>query len=158
MIMLISLFTAGSAPLMAISAVNVTVSPAPAPPIQLDRVAKSPASQLAASAPGAAMASTQARAGGNGAEVVRDDGDCFVADNTGSWVFSCKIQFVIQADGTINHHITGSVIPEESSPLPLHPVKDFAGQPCFVLDGVVLTRVTAGIVTPSGQVKLTCRS
>jgi len=26
------------------------------------------------------------------------------------------------------------------------------------LDGVVLTRVTAGIVTPSGQVKLTCRS
>jgi hypothetical protein len=26
------------------------------------------------------------------------------------------------------------------------------------LDGVVLTRITAGIVTPSGQVKLTCRS
>ena len=102
--------------------------------------------------------STQARAGGNGAEVVRADGDCFVADNTGSWVFSCKIQFVIQADGTINHHITGSVIPEESSPLPARPVMDFTGQPCFVLDDVVLTRVTAGIVTPSGQVKLTCRS
>ena len=103
--------------------------------------------------------STQARAGGNGAEVVRDDGDCFVADNTGSWVFSCKIQFVIQPNGTINHHITGSVIPgEDSSPLPARPVTDFAGQPCFVLDGVVLTRVTAGIVTPSGQVKLTCRS
>jgi len=27
-----------------------------------------------------------------------------------------------------------------------------------VLGDVVLTRVTAGIVTPSGQVKLTCRS
>jgi len=103
--------------------------------------------------------STQARAGGNGAEVVRADGDCFVAGNTGSWLFSCKIQFVIQPDGTINHHITGAVIPDEiSSPLPARPVTDFTGQPCFVLNGVVLTRVTAGIVTPSGQVKLTCRS
>src|SRR3954447_22014042 len=102
--------------------------------------------------------STQARAGGNGAEVVRDDGDCFVADNTGFWVFSCKIQFVIQPNGAINHHITGSVIPGESSPLPAQPVTDFTGQPCFVLNGVVLSRVTAGIVTPSGQVKLTCRS
>src|SRR3954451_4512097 len=102
--------------------------------------------------------STQARAGGNGAEVVRDDGDCFVAGNTGSWLFSCKIQFVIQPAGAIIHHITGSVIPDESSPLPAQPVTDFTGQPCFVLNGVVLSRVTAGIVTPSGQVKLTCRS
>ena len=103
--------------------------------------------------------STQARAGGNGATVVRDRGQCFVSDNTGSWLFSCNIQFVIQPDGTINHHITGSVIPDEiSSPLPARPVTDFTGQPCFVLGDVVLTRVTAGIVTPSGQVKLTCRS
>jgi hypothetical protein len=102
--------------------------------------------------------STQARAGGNGATVIRDDGQCFVSDDTGSWLFSCNIQFVIQPDGTINHHITGSVIPEESSPLPSQPVTDFTGLPCFVLDGVVLTRVTAGIVTPSRQVKLTCRS
>ena len=105
-----------------------------------------------------AVCSTQARAGGNGAEVVRGDGECFVAGNTGSWLFSCKIQFVIQPDGAINHHITGSVIPDESSPLPAQPVTDFTGQPCFVLNGVVLTRVTAGIVTPSGQVKLTCKS
>ena len=102
--------------------------------------------------------STQAKAGGNGATVIRDDGQCFVSGNTGSWLFSCKIQFVIQPNGTINHHITGSVIPEESSPLPSQPVTDFTGLPCFVLDGVVLSRVTAGIVTPSGQVKLTCRS
>jgi hypothetical protein len=102
--------------------------------------------------------STQAKAGGNGATVIRDDGQCFVSGNTGSWLFSCKIQFVIQPDGTINHHITGSVIPEESSPLPSQPVTDFTGLPCFVLNNVVLSRVTAGIVTPSGQVKLTCRS
>jgi hypothetical protein len=102
--------------------------------------------------------STQARAGGNGATVIRDDGQCFVSDNTGHWLFSCNIQFVIQPDGTINHHITGSVILDESSPLPTQPVTDFTGLPCFVLDGVVLTRVTAGIVTPGGQVKLTCRS
>jgi len=101
---------------------------------------------------------TQARAGGNGATVIRDDGQCFVSDNAGHWLFSCNIQFVIQPDGTINHHITGSVIPEESSPLPSQPVTDFTGLPCFVLDGVVLTRVNAGIVTPAGQVKLTCRS
>ena len=103
--------------------------------------------------------STQARAGGNGAEVVRADGDCFVAGNTGAWLFSCKIQFVFQPGGTITHHITGSVIPgEDSSPLPSRPVSDFTGQPCLVLDGEVLTRVTSGVVTPSGQVKLTCRS
>ena len=103
--------------------------------------------------------STQARAGGNGAEVVRADGDCFVAGNTGAWLFACKIQFVFQPGGTITHHITGSVIPgEDSSPLPSRPVSDFTGQPCFVLDGEVLTRVTSGVVTPSGQVKLTCRS
>ena len=102
--------------------------------------------------------STQARAGGNGATVVRDDGTCFVSGNTGGWLFSCKIQFVVKPDGTINHHITGSVIPEGSSPLPSRPATGFTGQPCFVLDGVVLTRITAGIVTPSGQVKLTCRS
>ncbi len=103
--------------------------------------------------------STQAKAGGNGATVVRDDGgQCLVSDNTGRWLFSCKIQFVIQPDGTINHHITGSVIPEKSSPLPSQPVTDFTGLPCFVLNNVVLSRVTAGIVTPSGQVKLTCRS
>jgi hypothetical protein len=102
--------------------------------------------------------STQARAGGNGATVVRDDGTCFVSGNTGAWLFSCKIQFVVKPDGAINHHITGSVIPEGSSPLPSRPVTDFTGLPCFELDGVVLTRVTAGIVTPSGQVKLTCRS
>src|SRR4051794_11946366 len=52
--------------------------------------------------------STQARAGGSGAEVVRGDGDCFVAGSTGSWLFSCKIQFVIGPDGAINQHITGS--------------------------------------------------
>ena len=103
--------------------------------------------------------STQARAGGNGAEVVRADGDCFVAGNTGAWLFACTIQFVFQPGGTITHHITGSVIPgEDSSPLPSRPVSDFTGQPCFVLDGEVLTRVTSGVVTPSGQVKLTCRS
>ena len=102
--------------------------------------------------------STQAKAGGNGATVVRDDGQCLVSDNTGRWLFSCKIQFAIQPDGTINHHITGSVIPAKSSPLPSHPVTDFTGLPCFVLNNVVLSRVTAGIVTPSGQVKLTCRS
>src|SRR6266487_2791940 len=77
--------------------------------------------------------STQAKAGGNGATVVRADGQCLVSNNTGRWLFSCKIQFVIQPDGTINHHITGSVIPEESSPLPSQPVTDFTGLPCFVL-------------------------
>jgi len=103
--------------------------------------------------------STQARAGGNGAAVLRADGDCFVAGNTGAWLVACKIQFVFQPGGTVTHHITGSVIPgEDSSPLPSRPVSDFTGQPCLVLDGEVLTRVTSGVVTPSGQVKLTCRS
>jgi len=99
-----------------------------------------------------------ASAGGGGASVVRDGGTCMAADSSGSWLFSCSIQFVAQPDGSINQHITGQVIAEESSPLPSRPVSDFEGQPCLVLGGQVLTRVTTGIVTPSGQVKLTCRS
>ena len=45
--------------------------------------------------------STQARAGGNGATVVRDNGQCFVSGDAGSWLFSCTIQFVVQPDGGI---------------------------------------------------------
>jgi len=102
--------------------------------------------------------SAQAGAGGNGATVVRADGQCLASANTGSWMFSCNIQFVIQPDGTINQHITGSVIPENSSPLPSQAVSVITGGPCLTLDNVVLTTVTAGVVTPSGQVKLTCKS
>ena len=102
--------------------------------------------------------STQARAGGNGAAVIRDDGQCFTSDNTGSWIFSCKIQIVIQPSGTITQHITGSVIPQDSSPLPSKALTDFTGGPCLILNNVVLTSVVAGVVTPSGQVKLTCKS
>ncbi len=103
--------------------------------------------------------STQARAGGNGATVVRDDGQCQVSDATSSWIFACKIQLVIQPNGAINQHITGSVIAgPDSSPLPSRAVSDVAGGPCLVLDNVVITSVVSGVVTPSGQVKLTCRS
>ena len=102
--------------------------------------------------------STQAKAGGNGAAVIRDDGQCFTADNTGHWLFACNLQIVFGPSGTITQYLTGSVIPEESSPLPSQAVTDFTGAPCLVLGGQVLTTVVAGVVTPSGQVKLTCKS
>jgi hypothetical protein len=101
---------------------------------------------------------TQARAGGNGAAVIRDDGQCLTADNTGSWLFSCNLQIVFGPSGSITQYLTGSVIPEESSPLPSKAVTDFTGAPCLVLFGQVLTTVVAGVVTPSGQVQLTCKS
>jgi hypothetical protein len=103
---------------------------------------------------------TQARAGGNGAEVVNEkDGTCLAKDNAGSsWFFTCTVHIVFTRGGAINHQLTGSVIADGSSPLPSQPVTDFTGQPCFVLFGEVLTRVTSGVLTPSGQVQLTCRS
>jgi hypothetical protein len=107
----------------------------------------------------AVAVSTQAKAGGNGAAVVRADGQCLVSDNASSWVFSCNIQFVIQPDGAINQYLTGSVIRgEDSSPLPSQAVTDITGGPCLTLNNVVLTSVVAGVVTPSGQVKLTCKN
>jgi hypothetical protein len=107
----------------------------------------------------AAGVSKQAQAGGNAAAVIRADGQCLVSDNTGSWMFTCNIQFVIQPDGAITQYVTGSVIPGvSSSPLPSQAVTDIAGVPCLTLNNVVLTSVVAGVVTPSGQVKLTCRS
>ena len=103
--------------------------------------------------------STQARAGGNGAAVVRDDGECLASASTGSWVFSCNFQIVFGPTGSITQYIRGSVISGvDSSPLPTKAVTDVTGGPCLVLDGQVLTTVVAGVVTPSGQVQLTCKS
>ena len=106
----------------------------------------------------AVVVSAQARAGGNGSAVVRDDGTCFTSDNTGSWLFSCNIQIVFQPNGSITQHITGSVIAEKSSPFPSRAVTDVTGGPCLVLGNEVLTTVVAGVISPSGQVKLTCKS
>jgi hypothetical protein len=105
----------------------------------------------------AAGATTQAKAGGNGASVFRASGECLVADSTGSWFFSCDIQIVLGPGGSVTQYIRGSVIPDGSSPLPSRAATDFVGWPCLVLDGQVITRAVAGVVTPSGQVQLTCR-
>ena len=110
--------------------------------------------------------STQAKAEGNGAGLVQEHGTtCLAVDNHGgSWWFSCNIQIVFAPNGAINQHLTGSVIPigpqppYDSSPLPSRAVMDFAGQPCLQFGNVVVTTVVAGVVTPSGQVKLTCKS
>lgn len=101
--------------------------------------------------------SAPASAGGNGAAVIRGESDCQAADSTGSWVFSCNIQIVFTPSGSITQYITGSVIPDESSPLPSRAVTDVAGGPCLVLDNQVITTVVAGVVTPSGRVQLTCK-
>ena len=103
---------------------------------------------------------TQARAGGNGAAVIRDGGQCLSSDHSGnSWLFSCNFQIVFTPSGSVTQHITGSVIPGVgSSPLPSKAVTDVTGGPCLVLDGQVITTVVAGVVTPSGQVQLTCKS
>jgi hypothetical protein len=110
-----------------------------------------------------AVASTAGAIPGNGATVIRDhDGICSTTDNTSSWVFSCKLQIVIQPGGGITQYLRGSVITADSSPLPSSAVTDITtadtGVPCLVLDGQVITTVVAGVVTPSGQVQLTCRS
>ena len=106
----------------------------------------------------AAGMSAQAIAGGNGAEVVRDSGQCVTSSSTGSWKFSCNIRITFGPKESITQSITGSVIPEESSPLPSRAVTDVTGGPCLVLGGQVLTTVVAGVVTPSGKVQLTCKS
>ena len=58
----------------------------------------------------------------------------------------------------ITQHITGSVIPEGSSPLPSEAVTDVTGGPRLKFGNEVLTTVVAGVVIPSGQVRLTCKS
>jgi hypothetical protein len=109
-----------------------------------------------------AVASTAVATGpGGGAAVIRDDGGtCLTSDTTSSWLFSCRIQIVIEPGGAITQYVTGSVI--AGSPLPSRAVRDITtaenGLPCLVLNNVVITSVVAGVVTPSGQVMLTCRS
>jgi hypothetical protein len=103
--------------------------------------------------------SAQASPGGNGAEVIREGGDCLASANSGgSWLFSCDFQIVFGPSGSITQYITGSVIPEESSPLPSRAITDVTGGPCLVLGGEVLTTVVAGVVTPSGHVQLICKN
>ena len=95
--------------------------------------------------------------------MIRDGGGiCLISDNTDSWFFSCNLQIVFAPNGVINQYLTGSVIPwpgaPNSSPLPSKAVTEVSGGPCLVFDGQVITTVVAGVVTPSGQVKLTCKS
>ena len=106
----------------------------------------------------AAGMSAQAIAGGNGAGVVRDDGGvCTTSSSTGAWMFACTLRITFGPKG-ITQSITGSVIPEGSSPLPARAVTDVTGGRCLGFGETVLTTVVAGVVTPSGQVQLTCKS
>lgn len=100
-----------------------------------------------------------ASASGNGAVVVRDGGQCLTTSNTGAaWYFSCSFTLVFGPNGTVTQRISGSVIPELSSPLPSQAATDVAGGPCLVLGGQVITTVVAGVVTPGGQAQLTCKN
>jgi hypothetical protein len=108
----------------------------------------------------AATAGTPASASGNGAAVVRPDaGQCLTTASTGEhWFFSCQVQIVFGPNGVVTQRITGSVIPELSSPLRSRAATDVAGGPCLVLGGQVITTVVAGVVTPGGQAQLTCKN
>ena len=119
---------------------------------------------LSAASALAAGVATPAGAGGNGAEVVRFNERCLVRSKSGdTWWASCTIRIVFGPAG-ITQSIVGTVISEESDPLPSTVVTDFAGQPCLQFEDeehggyVVLTRATAGVLTPTGQVQLTCKS
>ena len=101
-----------------------------------------------------------ASASGNGAAVIRDGGgQCLTTSSTGdAWFFSCSLTLVFGPNGSVTQRLSGSVIPELSSPLPSLAVTDVVGGPCLVLDGQVITTVVAGVVTPGGQAQLTCKS
>lgn len=109
-----------------------------------------------------AVASTAGASGpGGGAAVIRDGGTCFTSDGTSSWLFSCQIQIVFGPGGAITQYVKGSVNRADSSPLPSRAITAITtadnGLPCLVLNNVVITNVVAGVVTPSGQVMLTCK-
>jgi hypothetical protein len=111
------------------------------------------------SAAAALVASAGTPAWASGATVVRDGGQCLTTDSAGdSWFFSCNFTLVFAPSGVVTQRITGSVIPGISSPLPSEAVTTVTGGPCLILDGQVLTTVVAGVVAPSGQVQLTCKS
>ena len=117
-------------------------------------------------ATGAASASN---AGAGGATVVRNPygspADCVVPDTTGDfWVFSCRIQQVIQPNGTVTEYVKGSLDPDfanVSSAAPSSARTDITtaqtGFSCDFVNGR-FTAVVAGAVTPSGNVNMTCRS
>jgi hypothetical protein len=108
----------------------------------------------------ALMATAGTPASASGATVVRDSGgQCLTTDSAGdSWFFSCSLTLVFAPSGIVTQRLTGSVIPGVSSPLPSRAVTTVTGGPCLILDGQVVTTVVAGVVTPSGQVQLTCKS
>ena len=99
---------------------------------------------------------------GNGAVVQRDPygtpHTCFVIDtNGGFWTFECSIHIVITPNGTVNEYLQG---PITSGDPPDTAVRDVTtaetGLLCDFV-GPVTTEITQGVVTPGGQVKLTCR-
>jgi hypothetical protein len=107
----------------------------------------------------ALMATAGTPASASAATVVRDGGQCLTTDSAGdSWFFSCNFTLVFAPSGIVTQRITGSVIPGVSSPLPSQAVTTVTGGPCLILDNQVVTTVVAGVVSPSGQVQLTCKS
>ena len=104
-----------------------------------------------------------AAANGNGAVVERDPygtpWSCFVIDTNGNlWTFECTIHRVTTPQGQINEFLQGPVT--GGSALPAKAVRDVTtaetGLLCDFVDGNV-TEIVQGVVTPGGQVKLTCR-
>ena len=104
-----------------------------------------------------------AGANGNGAVVERDPygspHSCFVIDTNGhSWTFECTIHRVTTPGGQVNEFLQGTVT--GGSALPDKAVRDFTtaetGLLCDIF-GTTSTDITQGVVTPGGQVKLTCR-
>lgn len=101
---------------------------------------------------------------GNGAIVNRGSGVCQIGDSSGNyWNFDCTIHSVITPQGQVNEYVSGPVddVFGLNSALPTsadHDVTtDTGGFLCDFVNGGYTT-ITQGVVTPGGQVKLTCRS
>jgi hypothetical protein len=99
---------------------------------------------------------------GNGAVVQRDPygtpWTCQIIDTAGNyWQFECTIHTVTTPNGTVNEYLQGPITLGDP---PAQAVRDVTtaetGLLCDFV-GPVTTVITQGVVTPGGQVKLTCR-
>jgi hypothetical protein len=102
-----------------------------------------------------------ATANGNGAVVERDPygspATCIVVDTNGNfWLFDCTIQRVTTPNGKVVEYINGTVT--EGSPLPDKAIHDVTtAETGLFCDFEGAEFIVQGVVTPSGQVHLTCR-
>lgn len=87
------------------------------------------------------------------AQVIRSEGMCGVFAAGGFTMFECRVQHVITPEGKVNTYIHGTILDGQPVPAKAEKIDNAStGQIC-----TGLAPEFKGVITPGGQINITCR-